>query len=200
MKSLGIWILAIIVFVLMGIGASYYDTFPGDVGLTNWIQGISFTGYQTVLEGIIPIGSEYGRAILVGVFAISLFCLHRRKESLVVAMVPALNLLNSVAKEIVDRPRPDILINPGPSFPSGHVVFHALFLGLAIYLMPTIVKNKSWLYAIRGSLVTLGILVGVSVVYTSRHWPSDALGGYIMGGALLVALIWFYKKVLKGNR
>ena len=112
-----------------------------------------------------------------------------------------------VIKLVVDRPRPPELetgvvswyLVPGPAFPSGHVMHFVLFYGLLLYLMPTLIKNRRTRLILQVLLGLTILLVGPSVVYTSRHWPSDAFGGYVVGGFLLFALIWGYERCKNGR-
>ena len=39
------------------------------------------------------------------------------------------------------------------------------------------------------------VLVGISRVHLERHWPSDVLGAYVFGAALLIAMAWVWPKV-----
>ena len=44
-------------------------------------------------------------------------------------------------------------------------------------------------------LLVWPVLVGISRVHLERHWPSDVLGAYVFGAALLIAMAWVWPKV-----
>jgi len=100
----------------------------------------------------------------------------------------------------VGRPRPtaDLVAvfqaEPGNSFPSGHAFFAMAFWGLLVYLALTRLKRRSLrMLVFSGSLVII-LWIGASRVYLGAHWPSDVLGGYVIGALLLAALIWLDRK------
>jgi membrane-associated phospholipid phosphatase len=37
------------------------------------------------------------------------------------------------------------------------------------------------------------VTIGIARVYAGAHWPSDALGGYLMGGLWLALTIQIYR-------
>jgi len=76
-------------------------------------------------------------------------------------------------------------------FPSGHVVHSTAVLGFVLYLtqqlsdeLPTVVVWLLRLFA--APIVTL---IGVSRVASGEHWPSDVLGGRLLGLAWLALFI-----------
>jgi undecaprenyl-diphosphatase len=101
---------------------------------------------------------------------------------------------NGVMKELVARPRPDagdLLIRdpaPGYGFPSGHASTVVLVYGYAAFVAA---RHASRPIAAAAMALALAVatLIGWDRVYDGAHWPSDVLGGYVIGATLLVIAI-----------
>ena len=104
-------------------------------------------------------------------------------------------LLNTVLKEIVQRPRPDgfrLISETGYSFPSGHSMVSMAFFGLLIWMV--------WRYHRKDAMrvvwcVVFGLviaMVGISRIYLGVHYASDVLAGFC------VSLVWliFYTRIV----
>ncbi|MSQ61666.1 MAG: phosphatase PAP2 family protein [Dehalococcoidia bacterium] len=50
--------------------------------------------------------------------------------------------------------------------------------------------------AVRAAFI---IAVGPARVYAGAHWPSDVLGGYLIGAVLLVVIVRFYRTRVSGG-
>lgn len=106
-------------------------------------------------------------------------------------------LLNVTLKAMIGRPRP-----PDPaagvalaSFPSGHTLQATLLLGLmpiAVYLL----SGRRWLFRTMVALCSVGIVaVGWSRIHLGAHWPTDVIGGFLVGAALILVA----ERVLTGR-
>jgi membrane-associated phospholipid phosphatase len=128
-------------------------------------------------------------AILVGIKKRSY-----RPFNLSVISLLALNGVVGIAKLSIGRTKPrlheDIVHSIGLSYPSGHAANALISWGLLSYILVTSFDlpwlKKGWLYSLVG-FMTLSVCI-VSLM-RNTHWFSDLLGGVLLGGSILVAIV-----------
>lgn len=122
-----------------------------------------------------------------------------RLEAITILVGGLITLVNTALKLAINRPRPSAdlvhVLSPeqGNGFPSGHAFFAILILGLTAYFISINLKNRVLRMLVLAGLIVLILLVGTSRVYLGVHWPSDVIGGYLIGGVFLAGLIWFHR-------
>jgi undecaprenyl-diphosphatase len=104
-------------------------------------------------------------------------------------------------KEMVGRPRPSpelvtVQINAHEvhSFPSGHTVHYVVLFGFAGFLAYSLVRPAALRWPLVAVCAGLVLLVGLSRIYLGAHWVSDIVGGYLLGGTVLIAGITVYNR------
>lgn len=109
---------------------------------------------------------------------------------------------NWVIKHIVCRSRPDVfkLVKIGGySFPSGHSMIAITLYGFLFYLVTCKIK-KNWLRLLLQILfVCLIFHICISRIYVGVHYASDVLGGFLLGLAELLLVIYCRKKYYGGD-
>ncbi|MGK9286534.1 phosphatase PAP2 family protein [Sinorhizobium meliloti] len=131
----------------------------GGVGVLTLIVGAA-VGYLYIMEK--------GRAALAVIFAVG-----------------GGVLLSTLAKTVIDRPRPDLVSHgsfvTSASFPSGHSMMAAVvYLTLAVMIARVRPRWRTKAYILLCA-VLIALLVGVSRVYLGVHWPTDVLAGWTIG-------------------
>ena len=94
--------------------------------------------------------------------------------------------LNPTMKHILDRPRPALYPARGmwtwASYPSGHIILTtALYLTISMMLLRT--RGWKWPFAASGAII---FITGYSRLYLQVHWPTDLIGGALIGIVWLV--------------
>jgi undecaprenyl-diphosphatase len=141
----------------------------------------------------------WSSALVVVIIGILVWWRIGRLEAIMIPVGGLLTLVNTPLKLAISRPRPSadlvhILSNEqGNGFPSGHTFFAIVILGLLAYFAFINLKNRTLRMVVLAVLIALILLIGTSRVYLGVHWPSDVIGGYLIGGVLLTALIWFHQ-------
>jgi len=93
-------------------------------------------------------------------------------------------IMNAALKDAFGRPRPDLWEHRGQyawsSYPSGHaIVCASVFFTLALMLF----RERRWRWPLAAAAVLMLVIL-YSRLYLGVHWPTDLVGG------LLVGLIW----------
>jgi membrane-associated phospholipid phosphatase len=131
-----------------------------------------------------------------------------RADFALIILAALVDLLVVGIKIVVARPRPtDDLVAvyqriTSASFPSGHVVHYVVFFGALAYLVwrvrASAVPGWPWLrLAIVVASAALIVLIGPSRIYLGVHWPTDVLGGYLIGIVSLAPLIFAHRRLAR---
>ena len=188
-----------ILALIMSIFAWFIKQFPGDLYWTLRLQSFHSNFLLSIMKGASFIFGGWFSVVVVVVIGILVWWRIGRLEAILIPIAGLLSLVNVVLKLIIARQRPSanlvqVLYQMQTNgFPSGHAVFAIMVLGLSAYFIFINMENHILRTVVLVGLVALILLIGTSRVYLGVHWPSDVIGGYIIGGALLTALIWFYQ-------
>jgi undecaprenyl-diphosphatase len=119
----------------------------------------------------------------------------RRSEALVwLGAILGGRLLSLWLKGIYHRERPPVLhrlvVEDSYSFPSGHSTFAAVFFTmLAVVLARLMPPRWRWLRAASvGVCLVLAVLVGMSRIWLGVHYPTDVIGGLLLGFGWVLAV------------
>jgi undecaprenyl-diphosphatase len=159
-------------------------------GLTRFMQAVSVIGAGWVE---IPLGL---------LLSAGLARVRRRKESAgYAAAVLSGWAVSAVAKVLFHRARPRVIprLMRGAgwySFPSGHATLAPLVFGLGalIWASPWPLRRRAALLVVAAAL---SILIAYSRVYLGAHWPSDAVGGLLLGTGWAALWVWRWEQAAR---
>jgi membrane-associated phospholipid phosphatase len=174
-------------------------TRPFDIPITTFVQSVNFGPITHVLQLINASAGIW--QVLLGVIAIvALFVVDRRAGWLML-IGSISSLLDNIIKLVISRQRPaadlvHILVPAtGFSYPSGHAVFFTwMSFMLAASVAPRVkpaLRPLLWLAAI-----VVVVLTCIARVWAGDHWPSDVIGGVLLGAGWSAFVLWLPERWL----
>lgn len=157
----------------------------GFQGLGDWLQPI--------MNAFTMLGDELGYLMVMPVF---LWCVDVGLGLRFGSIVLTSSALNSMFKWAFSLPRPywvdarvrGMINATSFGFPSGHAQSATVAWGrVAAWI------NERWAYLYFGTLI---FLISISRWYLGVHYPTDTLGGWLIGLALIWAFLKFEKPVI----
>ena len=101
-------------------------------------------------------------------------------------------VLTSVFKAFLGRARPDwqegLHVLSSKSFPSGHASSVAALAAVGVVLAVMLIRRSLLRRTTQVALVAITVVVGLDRVLLGRHYPTDVLGGWLLGVG--IALLW----------
>lgn len=202
-----ILLVSLVSFVILGLLVKFYpplSVFDENIVMFWHKIALAHTNSISISLLITSLGSENMLYISFWVLVLFTF-LKKYKEGLLIALIVESNeILSTATKTIFFRARPPVELHlypiTGYSFPSGHSLMSMCFYGILIYFAAIFIKN---IYLRLTSIILLSltiISVGFSRVYLAVHWPSDVLGGFLLGLFWISFWIIIYKRYMCKNQ
>jgi undecaprenyl-diphosphatase len=193
---------ALVVFVLFAIDTYLVianDVLPFDVPIATFIQNLNWGPVVYPME-LINASAGVWQVVIGAVAVVGLFILERRAGWLML-IGSISSLLDNLIKLVISRQRPPAdlvhILSPttGFSYPSGHAVFFTwMSFMIAVALAPKIRPVfRPALWAVAAIVI---VLTCIARVWAGAHWPSDVIGGVLLGIGWSAFVLWLPERWL----
>lgn len=157
-----------------------------DEAVLTWMGQHRISWIERSLLEITALGTALVAFVVVGTAGAFLyFTNHKYSTFLLLFSTAGGIILNNILKLAYDRDRPSVFTwsthASSSSFPSGHSMSAAVVYGTIAFLLARL-QPKRWSRALTITVALLLVgLIGVSRLYLGVHYPSDVLGGVVIG-------------------
>jgi membrane-associated phospholipid phosphatase len=193
---------ALVVFILFAIDTYLVvanQVLPFDVPIARFVQQLNWGPIVYPMQLINASAGIW--QVLLGATAIVALFIYERRAGWLMLIGSISSLLDNIIKLLVSRQRPPAdlvhILSPttGFSYPSGHAVFFTwMSFMLAVSLAPKIRPSfRPILWALAAVVI---VLTCISRVWAGDHWPSDVLGGVLLGVGWSAFVLWLPERWL----
>jgi membrane-associated phospholipid phosphatase len=194
--------MALVVLVLFAIDTYLVvvnQVLPFDVPIARFIQQLNWGPVVYPME-LINTTAGIWQVVVGAVAVVGLFILDRRAGWLML-IGSVSSLLDNVIKLVISRQRPPAdlvhVLSPttGFSYPSGHAVFFTwMSFMVAVSVAPKIRPvYRPFLWILVAMVI---VLTCIARVWAGAHWPSDVMGGVLLGIAWSAFVLWLAERWL----
>ncbi len=185
--------------LLLSFAAHRVPYFQVDLAITRAVQATDLGLLAAPLRVLDTLGFPPVAPLVYGGVILTLVVVQRRPEALACGFAALGGAgINHLVKLLVNRPRPDAdLVHVAraignPSYPAGHVLNFTAVAGL-LAAVACLRMQPSWgRSTVVSLLATMIALMGLARIASGEHWPSDVLGGYLLGALWLAVTLRFY--------
>jgi membrane-associated phospholipid phosphatase len=181
------WTSLVVAGLALAFAARGAGPLPGDLALTRLIQHPQLDGLARFV-----VHADDSLWVLSPLAVLVALAKRRWLAAFFVSLaVVTGRLIPDAIKPVVARPRPSAelvraLDSSGDyGFPSTTAFLTTVFFGMVAYLFWRAYRPV----AVVVSWASLVLAFGLSRVYAGEHWPTDVLGGWLLGAAWLLVLV-----------
>lgn len=198
-------ILFLIYLALLGLFAyfaSVVANFPGEIGVSTWIQSHGSPWLDSLMKAIAFSDESFIVLPIPLIIALGIYLKGWRSESILMVLGSVSGIIiMTLLKRIIARPRPmpelvEILEQASSySFPSGNAMLYTVYLGILAYILITRLQTKRPKQIALTAFAIILVVLGYSRIYLGAHWLGDIVGGYAYGAAVVIAAIWIWQRL-----
>lgn len=191
---------SVLLFLALGAAVGSGATQALDVQILRRIAAARTPLLDRLVVQITALGSTV--VLLVLLLTLSAFLLALRTRGAVALMwvaVVVARALDASLKLLYGRPRPTVVpwevSVASLSFPSGHALSSIVAYGVLAWLAARAMPSRAARAATWAAAALLILLVGTTRLYLGVHYPSDVLGGFLVGFAWLCIVTSLYRRL-----
>jgi len=186
---------ATLLFCILAVLVSTGVTQSFDSAVLLWINQYA----NATLDAFFVSFTQLGGLVFMVVAGLALLAYFLYKKRYSDALFAAVSLggvavVNVILKSIFERPRPDLwdwlIHETSMSFPSGHAT---ATMALAMCILILVWRTK-WRLAACITLFLYVVSIGISRLYLGVHYPTDILGGWLLGIAWVTFVAWMIRR------
>ncbi len=189
----------LILFILILLLVITNNTKRFDMAIYNFIISFRCNLFDNYFKFLTVFGNSNVVIVVLGLMLL----FFRNKKGLVLTISTFSSVaINSIIKHIIRRKRPSVLRlikQGGFSFPSGHAMISVCLYGYLLYLVNKNIKNKFLRIFLTIFFLIFILSIGISRIYVGVHFASDVIAGYLLSIFILIIVIHYTNKYLKGE-
>lgn len=174
-------------FVGMGIAVFLAGLLPGDLSVRHGLVLEEGSALHP-LARVVNVAGTWRVLLPASLILFACFAAARRRWWLWSGAFLAAGAIEHIVKFLVARPRPSGFSS---GFPSGHTTAAAVFAVFVVYVVGRSRLSPAARYAVCALAVGTMVMVGWARIVLRAHWPTDVLGGFLLGIACAAAAAWW---------